>query len=135
MKISRYYDLNYKIHYINETDEIKSNLLYRNDILKVFNISYNCQDMFIEMRDKQDKMYEILKKNEIYNQYLEKIINVLLSHKKFSFFVNNDHKCAFSLLFNYDYFYIFHDFLRSIDNIKKMKFYSTKIINIVEGNK
>ncbi len=137
MEIPKYYNLDYELKYFTFDNEIIGNMAYRTDLMNVFNITiidnkFINDDIFTKMKEKQNGLYEILKENEDFN----KLIDLLINKKKYVFFINNEKKMAFSLLFNYDSFWMIHGFLKSVNskNIEKLEYYNKKILNFIKNN-
>lgn len=91
-------------YYLDDSDD-----LYRSEILKAFDL--NDWDDKI-MNDKMDTLYNHLKECE----FVIKLIKKLKENKEFSvflFFISQDggDEAVFRLLFNYDYFHLFHSLL------------------------
>lgn len=137
MEISKYYNLDYELKYFTFDDEVIGDMAYRTDLMNVFNITIIDNklindDVFKEMKEKQNGLYEILKENEDFNKFMD----LLVKKKKYVFFIGNDTKMAFSLLFNYDSFWMTHGFLKSVNskNIEKLEYYNKKILNFIKNN-
>lgn len=88
-------------YYLDHSDD-----LYRSEILKAFDL--NDWDDKI-MNDKMDTLYNHLKECE----FVIKLMKKLKENKEFSvflFFISQDggDEAVFRLLFNYDFFHLFH---------------------------
>ena len=132
MDLSNVYNLNHKIQYVGVEDYILGNIIYRNDLMKLFNMELTentiiNDSLFKKLKEKQDKLYEILKKDIVFN----KIITLFLKSNKYAFFINNDKKMAFSLLFNYDTLWIIDEFIKNINNNNKKLYCYEKIDNFI----
>ena len=99
------YNYNFSCSYKNEKNYEKSETNYRKDFLKAFNL-----DEFSEK--KISITTNLLYKNFIKDSYIQNIIaEVLKINPQLKLFEKDEYKqkeLAFTILFSYDYFYIFH---------------------------
>jgi hypothetical protein len=135
MEISEYYDLNYTITYPYIEDKIESNVQYRIDLMSIFKINVSkdseiTDDIFQQITYKQDKMYEILKKNKKF----EDLIENLIKKEKYKMFINGKKKSAFSFLFNYDVLNYMDSLIKYINNnnTNKIDKYYNELKNFIE---
>ena len=106
------YNFSHKITY-NHVPENKQNQQYQEDILKCFNVeTYD----FNTIGKIQDELYELYKNNESFKNLLE-------------FFQNNQRiipaklplQNCFTLLFQFEYFFMLHNCLIDLHNLNKIK--------------
>ena len=106
------YNFSHKITY-NQVQENKQNKQYQDDILKCFNVkTYD----FDTIGKTQDEIYELYKDNKSYKELLEffqnnqKVIPVKLPLQN-----------CFTLLFQFEYFFVLHNCLIDLNNSKKIQ--------------
>ena len=110
------YNFNYNITYVN-VPEKKQNEAYQKDILECFNLkTYN----FKQIEKIQNQLFDLNKENKTF-------MNLLNYFKKNQTFIPCEIpiKTCLTLLFQFDYFYIFHNCLKDLhetNNISSINF-------------
>jgi hypothetical protein len=99
-KINIGYNFDYKVTYYNyKNNEYYSDLLYHNEILKVFNLQ--------EYDEKKIDVIQIQIYNDLVkNKKLQELMLVLANRQ-----LSDKHDLGFIIMFSYDYFYIFHEII------------------------
>jgi hypothetical protein len=132
------YNTNAKITYHTIKDEYKSDILYRNELMNVFNkkslmTSYNMiesiEDVDFDMIDRETtKVFEMLPKNHTkWNHVLKKAA---------ARFFTEDIRLGFTILFAYETFYLVHELIQTFVMKGILDEYIlSKIENILEADK
>ena len=109
------------------SNEHKQDTIYRQEILKAFNL----------MIYDHEKMMDTI--TELYNKYKEnkqivEILNILKEHNKYSFLFSNLSD-LFTLLFSFEYFYYFHSCIAELEQSNTIsKIIYEKIIKVLKNN-
>ena len=109
------------------SNEHKQDSIYRQEILKAFNL----------MIYDHEKMMDTI--TELYNKYKEnkqivEILNILKEHNKYSFLFSNLSD-LFTLLFSFEYFYYFHSCIAELEQSNTIsKIIYEKIIKVLKNN-
>ena len=101
------YNYEHKVTY-NHIPISKQDIRYRNDLLLCFNIT---TDNFEELTKKQKSLYESIKTNKSIIDLLKEFqLNQTLIPAKLNI------ETCFTLCFSFDFFYIFHQCLKDIND-------------------
>jgi len=120
------YNYNFLCSYKNEKDYEKSETIYRKEFLKAFNLDEFSEKIISTTTD-------LLYKKLIEDSYIQNIIiEVLKINPQLKLFEKDNYKpkeLAFTILFSYDYFYIFHKLLCYYLDITKVNSVDVVIIS------
>ena len=111
------YNVNYKLNYVIDDNDISQDTIYRKDIVNVFQLNdffknKNIDDniFFKQLSDNVNNIY--LKYKE--NHQIKTILNKIKEKLKFPFELEND--MLFMYLFRYDIFFYFHNCIIDLHN-------------------
>jgi len=87
---------------------------YREEVCKIFKLEPSDPKMFEKMIEKQNTIYKIL--HDSGRDDFKKLINYVMNDTKYGFLINGKKESAFSLLFNYDTFWMIHRVIKEFIN-------------------
>tara|TARA_Y200000002_G_scaffold381604_1_gene396073 strand:+ start:4733 stop:5113 length:381 start_codon:yes stop_codon:yes gene_type:complete len=109
------------------TNDHKQDTIYRQEILKAFNLMVYDHE---KMMDTISKLYNKYKENT----QIKEIITLLKESNKYSFLFNNSQD-LFTLLFSFEYFYYFHTCIAELEQSSCItNIIYEKIIKILKNN-
>jgi hypothetical protein len=109
------------------SNELKQDTIYRQEILKAFNLMvYDHEKMMATITDLYNKYKE--------NSQIIEIINILKETNKYSFLFNNLSD-LFTLLFSFEYFYYFHTCIAELEHSSSISdIIYKKIVKVLKNN-
>uniref|UniRef100_A0A6C0KCD7 Uncharacterized protein n=1 Tax=viral metagenome TaxID=1070528 RepID=A0A6C0KCD7_9ZZZZ len=122
------YNYSFYCTYLDAPDnEHKQDTIYRQEILKAFNLMIYDH---VKMMDCIDQLY---KKHEKNNQ-IQEIMKIVKENNKYSFLFNNLSD-LFTLLFSFEYFYYFHTCIAELEQSNKISdIIYEKFIKVLKNN-
>jgi hypothetical protein len=114
------YNIDISCNYREYSDEIQSDLVYKKNLIQIFNLDDDLSnddlsndDLFKKMRITIEKIRDYLIKNKKYDRIQ------VLAKKASKQFIIEDEIIGFMVLFSYDFFDLFHELLvLTIKNIE-----------------
>lgn len=108
-------------------NEHKQDTIYRQEILKAFNLMIYDHE---KMMETIDSLYNKHKENT----QIEEILKTLKENNKYSFLFNN-FKDLFTLLFSFEYFYYFHSCIAELEQSNSISdIIYEKFIKVLKNN-